>query len=459
LRPEILNSINDKRVHIHHTDGRAFIRNAARESDSRKYDLVWVDVPDPSTISLNRFFTIEFYRDVRALLSEDGVMATQVSSAVNYFGEVVLNYLGSVAGTIKEVFPEFVVTPGDRAFVFATPSTEGILSTNPEELIARYNRSEPDTPNFSPLVFHTLLDPSQRELVERTVESSLESSTVNTDMHPLAYFHNLMIWLKISGMEGKGLSRLTKTIRLPIILAVLLFMITTRVIYLSAKRPMGRRVIRSHGLLLLAVTGFTAMSLEIIIMIIFQSSFGYLYEKVGLIVSSFMAGLVAGGILSTKYLPPTHEETMKKLMYVQFFFLIFLLLWILYFVLQPGRYNEVIIYLATMAFGTFAGFEFPLVGHMLVISRHSVGRSAGLADSLDHVGAAAGSFVTGIVLIPALGIVNTLICLGALKAGCLVLLVVTRGINEKSGSIVGNSSTLRQAQDFKTSTSAGTSAK
>src|SRR5208283_3928210 len=48
-------SLADSRIKIINTDGRLFVRQTAE-----KYDVVIVDVPEPATAQLNRFFTVEF---------------------------------------------------------------------------------------------------------------------------------------------------------------------------------------------------------------------------------------------------------------------------------------------------------------------------------------------------------------------------------------------------------------
>src|SRR5208337_2967291 len=46
----------DPRVHVHNTDGRLFLRTT-----DRKFDVIIVNLPDPQTAQLNRFYTLEFF--------------------------------------------------------------------------------------------------------------------------------------------------------------------------------------------------------------------------------------------------------------------------------------------------------------------------------------------------------------------------------------------------------------
>ncbi|MBI4712461.1 MAG: hypothetical protein HY762_04045, partial [Planctomycetes bacterium] len=77
-------------MQIHYQDGRRFIKGT-----TFKFDMVIVNLPDPSTATINRFYTTDFFREAQQRLNKGGVLATRCSSAVNYFGEDVGNYTGS----------------------------------------------------------------------------------------------------------------------------------------------------------------------------------------------------------------------------------------------------------------------------------------------------------------------------------------------------------------------------
>jgi predicted membrane-bound spermidine synthase len=51
----------DPRVHVHNMDGRLYIKTTAQ-----KFDVIIVNLPDPQTAQLNRFYTAEFFREAVA---------------------------------------------------------------------------------------------------------------------------------------------------------------------------------------------------------------------------------------------------------------------------------------------------------------------------------------------------------------------------------------------------------
>jgi len=61
-----------------------------------------------------------------------------------------------------------------------------------------------------------------------------------------------------------------------------------------AKKETSSRKIIFSSLYAIFSTGFAAMGLEIILLFAYQNHYGCLYQKIGIIVALFMAGLAVG---------------------------------------------------------------------------------------------------------------------------------------------------------------------
>ena len=68
-------SYQHEKVHIIYKDLFDFIIET-----SKKYDAIFIDLPDPRSIETNQFYTLEFYLTISAILRENGVMITQAGS-------------------------------------------------------------------------------------------------------------------------------------------------------------------------------------------------------------------------------------------------------------------------------------------------------------------------------------------------------------------------------------------
>ena len=70
-------SLDDPRVHIHHVDGFNFVRN----TKENHFDRVIIDLPDPRNEALSKLYSVEFYKQLKKITSDDhGFIVTQSSS-------------------------------------------------------------------------------------------------------------------------------------------------------------------------------------------------------------------------------------------------------------------------------------------------------------------------------------------------------------------------------------------
>jgi spermidine synthase len=110
-------SLRDPRATIHHADAWEFL-----EESAGLWDVILVDLPDPSGPSLARLYSTSFYRLVARHLTPGGVFATQATSPF-YAPEA----FWCIVTTIEEAGPGFVARPyhanvpsfGEWGFVLA----------------------------------------------------------------------------------------------------------------------------------------------------------------------------------------------------------------------------------------------------------------------------------------------------------------------------------------------------
>jgi predicted membrane-bound spermidine synthase len=76
--------------------------------------------------------------------------------------------------------------------------------------------------------------------------------------------------------------------------------------------------------------------------------------------------------------------------------------------------------------GLLGGMVFPLAASVWLRDRVSTGRAAGAVAASDHIGGSLGALVTGLALVPILGITGTCLSAAAMKA--LSVLLVAGGM-------------------------------
>ncbi|MBZ0166368.1 MAG: fused MFS/spermidine synthase, partial [Candidatus Omnitrophica bacterium] len=131
LPREVTRPLSNPRVRILHTDGRLHVKRTPE-----RYDAIIINLGDPYNALINRYYTREFFREARHILTPRGMLTFSVSSSENYVNDETRDLLRSINTTLGAVFPAVISIPGERNIFIACPST-GVLTRNPAELSRR----------------------------------------------------------------------------------------------------------------------------------------------------------------------------------------------------------------------------------------------------------------------------------------------------------------------------------
>ena len=424
LPEEDRQALRDSRVNVIYEDGRYFVKHARD-----KYDLIFVNLPDPSTAMVNRFYTQDFFQEAKTVLKPDGVLATRISSAVGYLGEEVGLYAASLDHTLRDVFAKVIVSPGDVNYFFACDAPNVVTFDLPT-LMSRYRARDIKTKYFSEYLFATLLQPEMVENLARQLESR-KDVPINTDFRPVTYFFNLMLWDQYAGGQLAGFYRWVRRAHLWWIGLMVGVLWAARLAYVTLTPNRADPHRRFNVLLVIFCAGLAGLSWELVLIFTFQNVYGYVYERMGLIIAAFMLGLVAGGAWSNRRdlgeTAASRSLSRLTLAIMLYSCVLPIVLWLLAHVKIEFRWLETsstVLMILTGLAGFLTGAPFPLASRLHLALGGKAGRAAGLVDSVDHLGAFVGALFTGVLLIPLLGIVQTSLTIALVNAACLVLLVI-----------------------------------
>lgn len=487
LPPDAQRALKDSRVSVIYTDGRYYVKQA-----ERGYDVVILNIPDPTNAMLNRFYTLEFFQEVQRILNPGGVVITEISSSL-HLQEDPANYTGSIYKTLRTLFPYVLVTPGTTNIYFAT-SEPDIITFDTEILGRRYLERGIVSDYFSEYHYGTLLQQEQITFIEtvlraredgRHSQSGAYRFRINTDFQPVTYFYNLLLWTQFSETDSWRLSASITGQFFHVLnrfsawwfFVPIIFFTLARIGYIcTVNIPFAKRVAdipicenaqsrrlrytRFNCLWAIGTTGFAGMALELILIFAFQNIYGYIYQKAGFIVAVFMVGLAAGGYSShtivkhhkkdsgsnkdSRNLLRLRESLLHSyLLSVEITIVIFAgllpfcvrLLSSSYFFSVPTIVEILFMLLVGIA-GILTGIEFPLASTIYLHSRATLGKTAGLIDSADHIGAFCGSILVGILFVPLLGIPTSCYFVSMLNlSSVLFLLLQKMGVTSKVASI------------------------
>jgi spermidine synthase len=415
LPPAAASPLDDPRVEIIYTDGRRFVQQGQRQ-----YDVVIVHLPDPTTAQLNRCYTQEFFAEVKRILSEGGVFYLSVGSSENVIGHTLAQFLSSIYWTMHEVFPEVVVLPGPAAR-FLGAGSAGTLTADPEILVRRVHLRDLKLQYVRE--YYLLFNLSaERVRYLRSILEGGEGAGINKDLRPICYFYNIVLW---SAQYTPVLKRWFLGM-LDLRVEWIFYLIAAVILILFWR---GRKQSSVPLLWAVAVTGFSEISLEIILILCFQILYGYLYYKIGMIITAYMIGLALGGWMITAVLPRV-TRPLRSLLWVQTGVALYALgILLLILGLHQGifpsalaRPMEGVFPFLTLVAGFLGGVHFPLANKVYLGKRVEIGRIGGLINGIDLVGSAAGALIISVILVPIVGITQGIAVIVALNLSAILCL-------------------------------------
>ncbi len=399
LEESQVKDLQDPRLTIVHDDVRRYL-----SLTDDVFDLVIINAPDPDNARVNRLYTEEFFQSARLRLSDQGVLITSITGAENYWGRELLSYGLSLYQTIRRVFPEVLVTPGDRHY-FLAGVKPGLVTDNTDVLAERYRKRGFTSKYMTPRSFPLFFPPTGREYIKDRLAGA-ESGRINTDAAPLSYFLHLIWWEQMTGkswtrawLAGAADVRAwgpwaAGLLCLPLLLILI--------------RPSPARA----AWWTMTMTGGTAMALQIILIFLFQNKYGVIYREIGLLSALFMFGLAAGGFIGR--LTAGVDAINRRLIPVLEFSLAALAGITAWAASEPRP--DLILPLVALT-GLIGGFEFALLFAFYLQDGSSPPVSEALArlEAADHGGAVLGALLTGLILAPVLGLAMTAAALAGLK--------------------------------------------
>ncbi|NQT51373.1 hypothetical protein HQ576_04950, partial [bacterium] len=410
----------EPRLALHATDGRRFIKRLGR-GDAPRFDLIHLALPDPLSAFVNRYHTVEFFRQARAVLADPGVLITSVTAAANYPGETVGQVSASILRTLRAVFPEVLVAPGER-HTFIASTRPGIVSLDPALLGRRFAARGivlPDVdPDFRDALgdyytarFQNLITASQvgslREFLDAT------PAPVNTDPRPITYQYSLLVWNQIASARTQAREPGVSSGTNALFRAALGFrfghaLALPAAILLGAIACAGWRTARkssrsgvAYGVLATAfATGLFGMAAEVVLLFGFQSVYGYAYAQVGALIAAFMVGLAMGARAGGRW--QERRLTLPAIIAAMLAYCGVLPLCLCGLALVPasGLVQAGFFGLVFVA-GFLDGATFPAL--VSTLRRTGAERAGAWVYAADLLGAGVGALATGALLVPILG--------------------------------------------------------
>ncbi|MFA6148122.1 MAG: hypothetical protein WC899_07935 [bacterium] len=396
LPPETRRSLEREPVRVFFADPRRFLAAAG------KYDLILVASAEPASGESNRFYTAEFFRLCADRLSPNGVVALRLPSSENLWTPLLLRRNGSVHAALRSAFPEVLVIPGGTDTLLAS---RGSLVRNPEELSRRLRDRGIAGRLVTPEYLRYALTNDRVEQVRRMLSGA--SALPNTDARPVCYRQTVLLWLGkfLPGVEAAEIEDRR--------VGIGLFAVVAALLALSRRKAAWRRVA------LVAVAGFAGMATESVVLLRYQAESGSLYQDIGLLLTSFMAGLAIGALAFDRvasFRPVTSRWVGMVLLVA---------LALLEGALAFGSEGSGALFRIGPAAGILGACGALTAGLFGYASRLGADRQERVVSPLyaaDLLGGCLGSFLAGLLLLPLLGAKATSLGMAALALAAILAL-------------------------------------
>jgi len=368
-------NLDNKKIQIIKQDPRRFLNDY-----NKVYDVVIINLPDPINTNINRYYTLEFFEELKHKLSPSGIVSLSLSSSAGLLSDEGKQLHNTLYSTLNLIFDNVIIIPGMRNHFLAS---DGLVSaeigglSRMKGVINKYIN-----PNYLDDNFIN----EKRLQIEETITDDI---TINYDFMPVSFILHKNEWFNKSRFN---------TILVALILLVIIILIIPRLHIVN---------------LGLFTTGFTATSLELILLIAFQVIYGYIYFVIGILITVFMIGLAIGSL----YLHKKFNDNLRTYSLLQYAIGIFAILMPLVLttikVSHPGNLiTQSVFVIFILLTGMLTGTQFA-IGTKLRIE--TISNTASSAYSSDLLGSALGALIAAVILVPIFGIIKVCLILGSIN--------------------------------------------
>lgn len=407
----IKSELADKRLSLELLDGRNYLRKK-----QNKFDVIFVNTNLPTSLSINRYNTKEFFNELKDHLGDDGMAVFKTWGSLSALSRELAAINASLFATARDVFPHVSVIPGDGYNIFIASKTPIVLDAR--QMAERMRQLDITAGLLNPAYLDLRLDPAYQTWFRQSIADARKSACVNQDLSPCGLYDGLALYYaqfskKLPRVFG-GFRRLSPETAF---LAVMLFLFAWSI---GAKQP------RRRGSLLgftVFSSGFFAMGVQVSVIFLFQGFLGYIFQWLAVLTASFMTGASLGALyalrggeklLSFKRLALVECATATLVVS-----LTFLVIRAIEYQIRLPAGGGWLFGLISACGGLLIGIELPVIHGILCRLPHGSdqrpGRAAGWIYGMDLAGACVGALAAPLLLIPTCGIGLTLLLLWMMK--------------------------------------------
>lgn len=407
--------LDDPRVKVAYVDGKFFLMNS-----EESYDVIILNLPPPSTLQLNRFYTVEFFKMAKKKLNQNGIFVLRVPASQVYMAQEMKVLNRCIYESVEEVFSFLRVIPGETGnILLAFSELEGV-DLNPLLLSERLEERGLKSSLVNKYYLKYILAREEETLA--TIREGTAGVRINQDFHPIGTYYTLVLWNSLFYPSLRGAFDFLQHLSLWWFIIPLGSLIVILLIW----RRLSPKLNRVSVLVVIMTSGVAGMIFNLVLIFTFQVIYGYIYQKIGLMIASFMLGLAGGGMIMNSQLPRIKEyvSVLRKIEGIFVLYSVLVALVLLVYAANPFMFiaAEIVLFVLIGGTGFLVGLEFPLASRICFKDTSQIGRTAAILYFSDLAGASIGAIGASTLLIPILGMFKVALLVVILKLVSFVLL-------------------------------------
>jgi spermidine synthase len=404
-------------VSSNYGDGRQYVARTRS-----MYDVAIVCVGSPTSLQVNRYYTLEFLRSVERVLDRNGILALKIAVGGSYLSPDAASLVATIANAAGTVFPKVLVLPGEYVHVLASPGLD--LAAQTGLVGERLARRGIEASYVNRFALWDRFSPRRMAEVD-SVLAVYNPGVANSDLRPVAFSSAISIWQRHFGAGGlvSGISaKLNGPLTALALVVCGLACAATYGIACGARRCFP-------DVLALYFVGVATMSTQVLCVLGYQVVSGYIYSRIATVVAAFMVGM---GVAATLCGLLRRLASPRRLSYVLGLALALTpaiaLAALRAFSADPKRLEtnaaDVVFPAIALATGALGGLVFAHASAAMEHAEPAVSRRAALAYSADLVGASVAGLATGSLIVPALGMAGTAYAISGAGVTALAIVVI-----------------------------------
>lgn len=419
LPAEVLAGQKDPRVKTFSVDAIKTLQNS-----KDYFDLVIIDLPSPSTVFSNRFYTTDFFKLVKDRLRPDGILAVNLKFPVNYQQLDLVELSASIYKSLSANYSFVNVLPEKDILYIATDTK---IDYNPWILRKRFDAYNLKNKLVTKSYINYRLTNDQVEIFLDAIKKN-KSAAANTNIRSAGYWYQNSFLFSGYHPEISRLLAFAGKINLFGLIIFSLIMFFTIFYSLDVLIKHKERILTTLTL----VPSFSLLVAEMVLIFLFQVFYGSLYHRLGLIFAASSAGTTIGVWLISHLIAKNkiyYRYLFRLYLAISWYFLVLALI----LIYQPKTLASPAVFCGLVfAAGFLVGLEFPLINKYYLEKKFEPNKKTSTIYSANLIGAGLGAIFGGIFFLPVLGFSQTIIFLALLNfLACLALFFLRDYFEEK----------------------------